>query len=341
MSKQIHSTVLFFVFVVVAAYLAGCSQTTQPVTVTSPTADVQTTVAASIAADELTVSKLGGVPIDSSNGEFCIGWNQFVGPLSPGSERLGNASVIVSSGIVTGEGGRAVRSGVDIGTVYLNYSGNHQEFHKSQPRFGGTFYSIFPQLFGQASAGVTFSGSTEYEFEVSGSSLFSPLKVSVSSPAGLISITSHTNGEEVSADSDIVLVWTGGRPEGSVLVRVTPMVGFGSDGFDPCDSTGRKEDPTDKGRGRGGMRPEFGRVMPGLRDGDLGGPMRIDTGYVVLLPNNPGTTVVSAATIQQILDGSSRLSITVSQLTASEFTHDSGTYRLVMRDGDRRMLNIK
>ena len=341
MSRQIHLTVLFILFITAAVGLVGCSQTTQPLSGMSPTADVQTAVAASIAADELTVSKLSGIAIDSSNGEFCIGWNQFVGPLSPGSERLGNAAVIVTNGTVAREGPRAVRGGVDIGSVYLNYSGNHQEFHKNQPRFGGTFYSIFPQLFGQTSTGITFAGGTDYEFEVSGSSLFSPLKISITSPAGLISITSHTNGEQVNADSDIVLMWTGGKPDGSVLVRVTPMVGFGSDGFDTCDSTGRKEDPTEKGRGRGGMHPEIGRLMPGVHDGDLDGPMRIDTGYVVHLPNNPGATVISAATVQQILDGASRLSITVSQLSALEFTHDSGKYRLVMRDGDRRMLNVK
>ena len=89
------------------------------------------------------------------------------------------------------------------------------------------------------------------------------------------------------------------------------------------------------------MHPEVGRLMPGIRDGGMRDPQRIDTGYVELLPNNPGTVVIPAASLQAVLDGGTRISVTVSQLTSSVFAHDGGTYRLVMRDGDRRMLNIR
>jgi hypothetical protein len=314
-----------------ALYLLGCSHTTQPAETTIQAVHVQSSVAASIVSDELTVSQLGGIAIDSSNGEFSIGWNQFVGPLTQTTERVGDASVVVFDSLVTISERRSPHAGKDIGSVYLNYSGNHQEFKKIQHPFGGTFYSIFQHLFGQTSAGVSFAGNTSYEFEVTGSSSFSAVKVAITSPSALINITSHANGQQVSADSNLTLAWLGGNPTGSVLVRVTPMIGFGPDGFAPCDSGIRMGDR--ERRGPGGM-------PPGIRDGGPGRPMRIDSGYTILLANNPGAAVISAATIQQILDGATQLSVTVSQLTATEFDHDGGKYRLVMRDGDRRMLIV-
>lgn len=321
--------------------LAGCSHSTQPSASLGQTADPQSSVAASITSDESAMAKLSGIPIDSSDGEFCIGWNQFVGPTAQGGTRIGDASVMVLDTLVSSTGQRWFCAGEDVGSVYLNYAGNHQEFEKHQPRFGGTFYSIFPRLFDQASTGVTFSGNAPYEFEVTGSAVFSAGKFSIDSPPDLISITNHTNGEQVNGDSDLVLVWTGGNPAGNVLVRVTPMILFGPEGFAPCDSNAGPDN-----RGRGGIKPGgpmggHGGMPPGIRNGDPGCPMSIDTGYVVLLPNNPGRAVIAAAAIQQILDGAPEISVTVSEIISSEFSHDHGKYRIVMRDGDRRMLIMK
>ncbi len=115
----------------------------------------------SIASDELTVAHFSGVPVDSSDGVFSIGWNQFVGPIPQDSGRLGDASAVVFDTLATAPGWRSSHAAEDIGTVYLNYSGNHQELRKIQHFFGGTFYSLFPHLFGSASPGVSFAARYE------------------------------------------------------------------------------------------------------------------------------------------------------------------------------------
>ncbi|HTR81325.1 MAG TPA: hypothetical protein VMM58_06800 [Bacteroidota bacterium] len=326
--------------VLLAIVATGCSPTNQP---TQPdqglavSIGAQSSVAASIASDEVEMSKLGGVPIDSSDGEFCIGWDEFVGPLSENGERAGDASAIVFDSLAIGSEGRTPHAGEDIGSVFLNYSGNHQEFKKITPLFGGTFYMIFPHLFDQTGIGVSFSGNTDYEFEATGSSVFSPLTATIVSPPSLITITSHANGQRIHADSDFVVTWTGGVVGGNILIRVTPMIVFGPDGFAPCDSSSEMDE---YGRRRPGLLDRFGGFPPGIRR-DLRMDFRIDTGYVVLIANNPGQATIPALTLQQTLEGASRVSITVSELSSTGISHDGKSYRLIMRDGDRRMLIVE
>jgi len=330
MTTNIKALVLWIAGGISVVAVVGCTNSTQPIggsTVSGVSTQTQSSVAASIASDELTVSRLSGIPIDSSDGEFCIAWNEFVGPLATGTTRSGSASVVVLDTTFRAAGERWFRAGEDIGTVYLDYAGNRRTFTKVEGPFGGTFYSIFARLFDRSDAGVSFVGGTSYDFEVTGSSSFSAGTFSIETPPGLIAITSQADSDAVSADSDLVLTWTGGNPSGSVLVRITPMILFGPEGFAPC------------GPRRGPMG--WGGVLPGIRNDDPGGPMRIDTGYVVLLANNPGRAVVTAGDLKAILDGSPAISVTVSEITSSSFAHDGGSYRILMRDGDRRMLVVK
>jgi hypothetical protein len=116
------------------------------------------------------------------------------------------------------------------------------------------------------------------------------------------------------------------------------MIIFGSDGFAPCDSGSERDE---YGRIRRGRIDRIDGMPPGIHRGEDGDAFRIDTGFVELLPNNPGRVVIPASAIQQLLVGASRVSITVSEFSSSKFSHDNGTYRVVMRDGDRRMLIVK
>ena len=303
--------------------VAGCARSTEPYYLSGERGDVQSSVGASIALDELTVARISGVPIDSSDGVFSVGWNPFVGPAAQDSERLGDASAVVFDTLANEFG---LRSAVDIGSVYLNYSGNHQEFRKIRHYFSGTVYSLFPHLFGQANTGVSFSGSTSYEFEVTGSPSFPASKISITSPPALITITSHANGQQINADSDLVLSWSGGNPVAGVLIRVIPMIDFGPDGFVPFNS---------------GQRERDGGLPPGIHDRGPDRPVQIDTGYTLLLANNSGKATIPAAMIQDFIYATSTLSVTVSEFSTIEFSQDSKKYLVVMRDGDRRMVVAK
>ena len=320
-------------------WLVGCSPTTQP-SAASNVLTLQSSVAASIVEDELTIATLGGVPIDSSNGEFSIGWNQFIGPVDQNATKRGDATVVVFNGVITVPRPPLSLAGQDIGSVYLNYGSNHQQFNKIQHPFGGTFYSIFSRLFDDADAGVSFIGNSAYEFEVTGSSTFSAVKIAVMSPAERISITSQTNGEHVSRLNDLALTWTGGNSD-NVLVRLTPMVNFGPDGFAPCDSGSEMWRPAPRRMGPGGRGPSNDVLPPpGMHVEGSRMQMRIDTGFVSLLNGNPGQFVISASVLQQVLGNAAAVSVSVSQLSGSAFMHDGGTYRLVMRDGDRKVLIV-
>ncbi len=329
MARKKNLLVIYFISGMVAFYMLGCSNTTQPMQPTGTAAqapDVQSSVAGSIVDDEIMVSHLSGVPVDSSDGLFDIGWNPFVGPLDQDSAVLGDASVVVFDTLATVLSPRSSHAGEDIGSVYLNYSGNSLEFRKIQHFYGGTFYSLFPHLFGNASPGLTFVPSTSYEFDVTGSSSFSAAKVSITSPSALINITSYANGQLINADSGLVITWSGGNPVAGVLIRVIPMLIFGPDGFSQYGS---------------GLRVRNSGLPPGIHYGGPDRPIQIDTGYTLLLASNSGKSVIPAAVIQELLYATSTLSVSVSEFSTVAFNQDSRKYLIVMRDGDRRMVVVE
>ncbi len=315
-----------FISGIIAFYAMGCSNTTQPIAITGQTASIQSSVAGSISDDELIISQISGVPVDSSDGVFDIGWNPFVGPIAQDSERLGDASVVVFDTLATMPGRRSLHEGEDIGSVSLNYASNSLALRKIQHFYGGTFYSLFPHLFGNASPELTFVPNTSYEFDVSGSSSFSAAKVSITSPQALINITSYTNGQQINGDSGLTLTWSGGNPVAGVLIRIIPMIVFGPDGFAPYGP---------------GLRVRDSGLPPGIHYGGPDGLIQIDTGYTLLLATNSGKAVIPAAAIQELLYATSTLSVSVSEFSTVEFTQDNRKYLIVMRDGDRRMIIVE
>lgn len=329
MARKNDLLMIFFIAGMAAIYMLGCSNTTQPIQpigATAQAADVQSAVAGSIVDDEIMVSHLSGVPVDSSDGMFDIGWDPFVGPIAQDSEVLGDASVVVFDTLATVSRPRSSHAGEDIGSVSLNYAGTSLAFRKIQHFYGGTFYSLFPHLFGNASPGLTFVPNTSYEFDVTGSSAFSAAKVSITSPPALINITSYANGQQINADSGLAITWSGGNPVAGVLIRIIPMIVFGPDGFAQYGS---------------GLRVRDSGIPPGIHYGGPDRPIQIDTGYTLLLANNSGKAVIPAAVIQELLYATSTLSVSVSEFSTVEFNQDSRKYLIVMRDGDRRMVVVK
>ena len=145
MSQRIAVAQIFIAGIIGAAEFVGCSESNQPYYYSGQQGDRQSSVGASITADELTVAHISGVPIDSSDGVFSIGWNQFVG-LGTLRIRRGRGTHRRSSSTRVADlsGLRSSHAGEDIGSVYLNYSGNHQEFRKDPAFFQRNILFSFP-----------------------------------------------------------------------------------------------------------------------------------------------------------------------------------------------------
>jgi len=317
MDKKILS--LFSLAVMIGAVeFQGCTESTHPHYYSGQSAGDQSSVTSSIVIDEVSAAHLAGVPVDSSDGIFSIGWNPFVGPVDQDSERFGDASAVVFDTLSAKP--RYWHGAEDIGAVFLDYSGRQIELQRFQHFFGGAIYSLFPHLFGSQGQGVEFVPNTSYEFDVTGSSSFPATKVSITSPAALINLTGLANGQQVMSDSDLAITWSGGNPVAGVLIRVTPMIDVGPDGS--------------------GFRMRNGGVPPGIHE-EADGFEGIDTGYSILLASNSGKGVIPASVLQNYYNYTADLSVTVSEFSTTEFTQDSRKYLVVMRDGDRRFVVIK
>jgi hypothetical protein len=230
-------------------------------------------------------------------------------------------------------------SGIDMGTVYLNYSGNRREMAKKEGHRRGTFYCLFPERPEPSEPGLEFVAGGSYEFEVTGSDAFSPLKATLTAPQELLQISSHTNGDQIDPSSDLTVTWTGGSADGGVLVRMRPFFLPPADGEKPRDrfmqgikQGGPKHEWWSNGGGQG---PGHGH-----RGGHGFGPMRFHRGFFIKLDSNPGTYTIPADEIQNIvgLMGTTEIAVMVAQISDSSVDHDGKTYKLLVRNGDMRVL---
>jgi hypothetical protein len=274
---------------------------------------------AAIVDDNLAVAKAGSSAVDSANGVFEIGWHQFFGPLNQTPALRGGASAVVFDGTQGSVAPHFTRAGKDVGEIAINYSGNHTVLNKKTNPRGGTFYSTLARMFQQQNpSNIEFVPNTLYEFEVSGTASFAPLKASFTTPSALMSVTSHKDNDAVSASNDLTIKWTGGTTAG-VVIRVNAHRAFGPGGM--------------HGRGPGGRHG--GPMVP---------PVGVGEGYIVKLDTNPGEYTIPAAKIQEVLSNVQNITeigVCVSQFTTTEISHSTGLYKLVMRNGDRRVLSVK
>src|SRR5260221_13974554 len=160
-------------FVMSFMLLASCSEnsgTTQATTGSSSTSS-ENALAASVAQSELTLLRLAGVDTTNSRGIFTLGWRQMFNPQSQSESTLGQAMAIGFDGSSTA-GTSFRRGGVDMGSVYVNYSSNHLALLQHTGLDGGIIYT---SSFGLREGGtnIEFVSSGSYQFEVSGSNKFS------------------------------------------------------------------------------------------------------------------------------------------------------------------------
>ena len=266
---------------------------------------------------DLALMKAGGMPLDSAAGVFSIGWNEIFRPFMDTSNIKGMAFA-VAFGERPADLPHFKRFGLDMGDVFINYSGSQIQMYKNiHPRMG-VAYSLFERPFGHCEPEnlLEFIPNTDYQFEVTGSEYFAPVTITVTSPSALMNITSPDFGEVIDPTQDLTINWEGGN-EGKVGVRLMPH-----------------------------LRPRRGHDGgPGGRHGEPGPePMPpMDRVIFVILDENTGTYTFTAEQIQELISGIpvNGLRAEVSQMDFGEVQHENGTLRTAMRNGNSIMLRLQ
>jgi hypothetical protein len=262
---------------------------------------------------DLALMKDGGMVLDSAAGVFSIGWNEIFRPFMDSSRIKGMAFAVAF-----GERGKDLnhlrKFGLDMGNIFINYSGNQVEMYKHSHPIRGVAYSLFERPFGKCESEkmLEFMPNTDYQFDVTGSENFAPITITLTSPSALMNITSPAFGDFINPAEDLTINWEGGNT-GKVGIRLMPD-------FKPLKGPG----------------------------GEPGGPGKIpkpqmDRVIFIILESNTGTYTFSAEQIQSILNGipADGLRAEVSQMDFGEVEHENGMLHTAMRNGNTVMMRIQ
>ncbi|MGH1365170.1 MAG: hypothetical protein ACRBF0_16540 [Calditrichia bacterium] len=281
----------------------ACSETLEP------RDDVFDSTLESIATidDDLTLLKDSGESIDDAAAVFSLGWKQFIDSESEEATVSGHAhAVYFDEENVVEFRGRTISTGQDMGEMKLVFDGQSLDIPKREARRGGVVYSLFRHRRGDgAGSELPFVPGATYSFQVSGAGDFEATSIDAVAPAGLMEITSHETGEALDLSGDLNISWTGGTAE-SVIVRV---VAFSS-----------------------------------RRTGDR--PMRHQRPESVMaeVTTNSGSHTIAAADLASLatnLESGSGIAIMISQINSTDFTHNTGILRTLVRNGDRVRLVVQ
>jgi hypothetical protein len=273
-----------------------------------------------------------GMGIDSANGVFSIGWREFLNPMVSDTVTHGHAFAIAFDEI-SSQIPRPFKSGLDMGSVFINYQSNHLELQKIVNPHGGVLYSLFPRF--NTGNELEFIPNEIYEFEITGSSSFGPINIPLTAPSALLDFTSHANGDVIDPNNDLNLTWSGGSASDPVAIHILPEIVF-----QPSGGVRVRQLP---GGNYGNIGPHFHGGHGGRGPHPLPMPMPIHMGIFEVLPNNPGQYTVAAADIQNLLSNTNATGIIchVSQMNGTEVDHEGRILWAVMRNGDQLMLSIQ
>jgi len=301
--------ILFFTALLTTLFLS-CKE------VNSPVEDFfQAEDSYEVIGSDLSLLKEGGMDIERADGIFSIGWNEIFRPFNTNSEVMGTAFA-VAFGEDAGTFPHFRRFGIDMGSVFINYSTNQIELRKHFDERRGVAYTLFKKPFGRSNEVLEFIPNENYEFEVTGSDQFSSATFTLTSPDALIDITSHNHADEINPEQDLTLTWEGGESDGKVGIRF--MAHF---------------------------RGHSGQIGPNGHGGPKGPPPRspMETIIFVVLDTNTGEYTFTAEQVQQLLrnNGTQHIVAGISQMDFQEVEHDGKILNLVMRNGNSVMLKVK
>ncbi len=289
--------------------MTGCSNST------SPNDNQQTTdqlSKSSVVETDMGVLNSEGVPMRDCDGVFALGWNELFGPIRWNDEVNGHAMAVVFGDTLHQR--PFIRSGIDIGTININYNNEQIQLEKRTGPDGGVFYSLYPRFFDDGH--LDFVPGADYEFEITGSENFTPLTFTLTAPQELIKVNSPQEDSVINPADDLTLEWSGGTAEDPIAIRLMPC---------------RRPEPPERGPRHGeGMHPPM-QIPP------MGQPI------FILLDHNPGTYTIASSTIQELVNrtGAERLVCVVSQVDKNDVQHDTKDLKFVMHNGDSVLLSVQ
>jgi hypothetical protein len=290
-------------------FLTGCSN------VNGPAPNQQTTdelTKSSVVESDMGVLNAEGVPMRDCDGVFALGWNELFGPIRWNDEINGHAMALVFGDSIHQR--PFIRSGIDVGTIYINYDNNQIQLEKRIGPDGGVFYSLYPRFFDDGH--LDFVSGANYEFEITGSENFTPLNFTLTAPEALIHVNTPVEDSVINPANDLTIEWAGGTAADPIAIRLMPI-------HPPVP-------PRHAPRDGEGMHPPM-QLPP------MGDPV------FILLDSNPGTYTIAASTIQNLINqtGAPKLILDVSQIQKNDVQHDNKELKFVMHNGDSVLLNVQ
>ena len=288
----------------------GCSNSTEP-TNTTPTSNQLDK--STVVENDMGVLDNEGIPMRDCNGVFSLGWNELFGPIRWNDEINGHAMALVFGDSLHPR--PFIRSGIDVGTIYINYDGNQLQLEKRTGPDGGVFYSLYPRFFDDGH--LDFVPGADYEFEITGSPEFPPLNYTMTAPSALIHVNSPVEDTTINPANDLNLEWSGGTAEDPIAIRLMPI---------------RPPVPPQHGPRYGGNG-----IHPPMQLPPMGDPV------FILLDSNPGEYTIAASTIQNLINqtGAAKLVCVVSQIDKNDVQHNNKDLKFVMHNGDSVLLNVQ
>ena len=353
-----YSTLLFTAMLALAM-ITGCSEKSQPVSGT--TDDAALSSAATSVITQI-ANNYPGIDLTNTKGIVSLNWRKMLRPETQTADTRGDAMVVGFDSVI--QSGTRPRPGKDIGTVSLAYGSSSLQLEKIRERGRGVSYSTHgqdPRI--DSGTNVSFVANGQYQFDVSGSTAFTAMNVSITAPSALIHITAPAVGDSVNTSGDLTITWSGGSAGGNVLLNIAavPARGMMGDSLHrppSGDSLGHRGPGGPggpggpHGPGGGGMGhdgpPQGGPPPGGPPSGGMGpgqgGPRGDSTRVIVVkLGTNPGTYTITAAQLQGIVQewAGAKIVVNISQVSVTDVDHDGGKVHLLLGNDDVVVVNTK